>query len=158
MAKPRIFYTVVILFAMIYALYLAYFEWTLKNTIGIKWKRETLKSVSIKRFFVASNESEIYILGAAGINSTTERVWDKFNVYGQRHLLKKEKALVCCLLYHDGQILQIKIAENRPLRLNTQLPLFNVVCDNTRHSHKDEQRQTEVPIGISVIFDGNSCR
>ena len=159
---------VLISFSILYAIYFAFFEGpfghSLKNNIRtFEFKEQNkphTRNVSTKRDFVASNGSAIFIFGAAGINSTSERVWDKFNVYGQRHRLGKEKALVCCLIYNDGQVSQTKIAENRHFYLtgSVPLPLFNVVCNNIRQAHTDTQKTPEVPRGISVVYEGDSCK
>ena len=134
---------VLISFAIIYAIYFAFFVGISKNTFltyDVEGKNKPrTRSVSIKRDFVTSNGSAIFIFGASGINSTSEKVWDKFNVYGQRHHLEKKKALVCCLIYTDGQVSQIQVTENRHFHTTggVPLPLFNVLCDNTRHARTD---------------------
>ena len=117
-------------------------------------------SLSIKRDFIVSSDDKIFIFGATGINSTSARVWDQFNVYGHRYYATEgDGTLICCLKYQDGEVSQLPVAENRRhfATGSVPLPLFNVICNNTMQSRTDDTKGSKIPIGISVIYDGAGC-
>ena len=104
---------------------------------------------------------DLYILGAAGGNTSDNVAWDIFKVYGTLNMsLCKQDDIRCCLKY-SVPLNKSNIVKYRPVKdhmfmqymhvIESILRGFHFTCPNKRHA------SGTVPVGIGLTIRGLSC-
>ena len=108
-----------------------------------------------ERKFVKMGFGTIYIFGVVSGNTSEEKVWDIFKVYGSLEDKKYRKSnMSCCFLYRIQNQTYVKRVDHivkQFFQVAAPISTFYMACPNVLHSYKI------VPIGVAITVENGSC-
>ena len=107
------------------------------------------------REFVKMKYGLIYIFGAVSGNTSDEKEWDIFKVYGSLELKTYgNSTLSCCFLYKIQNQTYVKRVDHivkQFYKVAAAMSFFYMACPNVMHSNKI------IPTGVGITVENRSC-